>query len=399
MNRLFLNILLTAVLMLVGCKDVTKVESVNISPSALDLSVGEQYQLEMIVLPISATIYNPTSWSSSDPDVATVDHNGVVTAVYAGECVITGQAMHTKGECKVTVETPKYGFEFKNAVIFNNGNNSETGSDNLELMLYNDDLQIDSTGAVSGNGAFLSLSMYAPLSEQKLPAGEYGMTVSGESYSVMPGELKEENGIYYAAGSFLGQYGNDGLSVLFLSRGGVSVAKDGLYRINCVFEGEKNEYVEAVYLGEPRYYRTDIEPEMSVVEYGSVTVFPTDVIGEKTVSHLALKFDAGDWEIMLVARVPKSVSGDIIPGRYVVGDEERAFTLTGIDSAVPCMVIHDGEVSDIISGTLKVTAEEDAFVYDGSFFDNKNRGYILRSKTHVYKARGNSIIRFLNIIG
>jgi len=66
----------------------TLTESVSITQGDQDVSVGETVQLSAVVLPTEAENKNVT-WSSSNVAVATVDANGLVTAVAAGACEIS----------------------------------------------------------------------------------------------------------------------------------------------------------------------------------------------------------------------------------------------------------------------------------------------------------------------
>lgn len=82
----------------------TNVTGVGLAPSALALEVGETGQLTASVLPASATV-RTVSYASSAEGVATVDANGLVTAVGAGSATIT--VTTTEGSytdtCAVTV--------------------------------------------------------------------------------------------------------------------------------------------------------------------------------------------------------------------------------------------------------------------------------------------------------
>ena len=87
-----------------------KVSSVTINPSTLKLtSKGQTAQLSASVLPNNAE-NKSIVWSTSNASVATVDNNGVVTAVANGNATITVAALDGSGkyaECSVVVEIPK----------------------------------------------------------------------------------------------------------------------------------------------------------------------------------------------------------------------------------------------------------------------------------------------------
>ncbi|MCR4556381.1 MAG: Ig-like domain-containing protein [Saccharofermentans sp.] len=78
-------VLFTMVILLTAC---SRVESVSITDSKLDLKVKETYMLDYSVEPEEAD-NKKTEWTSSDESVATVDSHGKVTAVDAGTCTIT----------------------------------------------------------------------------------------------------------------------------------------------------------------------------------------------------------------------------------------------------------------------------------------------------------------------
>ncbi len=96
-------------LSVVGCKDdepaIIPVDSVSISKTTITLVEGDSETLSATVSPSTAT-NKSVSWSSSRPDVATVDEDGKVTAVKAGAASIT--VITTDGsktaKCDVTVE-------------------------------------------------------------------------------------------------------------------------------------------------------------------------------------------------------------------------------------------------------------------------------------------------------
>lgn len=66
----------------------TPVTGVMLSPMPVTLNPGKQYALQATVLPITAST-SELVWSSTNSAVATVDQNGVVTAVASGSCGIS----------------------------------------------------------------------------------------------------------------------------------------------------------------------------------------------------------------------------------------------------------------------------------------------------------------------
>ena len=87
-----------------------KVSNVTVNPAAVKLtSKGQNTQLSVSVLPSNAE-NKSIVWSTSNTSVATVDNNGVITAVANGNATITAAALDGSGkyaECSVVVEIPK----------------------------------------------------------------------------------------------------------------------------------------------------------------------------------------------------------------------------------------------------------------------------------------------------
>ena len=89
----------------VNIKNSIPVESVKLNSNQLELVEGETEQLIATVLPEDATNKNVT-WSSINPNVATVDENGVVTAISNGRSIITVTTKNNKTDtCEITVSS------------------------------------------------------------------------------------------------------------------------------------------------------------------------------------------------------------------------------------------------------------------------------------------------------
>ena len=74
---------------------------IALNKTALSLTAGGSEQLNATVQPADAT--DTVKWSSNKPEIAKVDSTGKVTAVAAGEAVITAKAGDKTATCTVTV--------------------------------------------------------------------------------------------------------------------------------------------------------------------------------------------------------------------------------------------------------------------------------------------------------
>lgn len=94
-----------------------QVTGVSLSETELTLAVGAKVPLKATVTPANATNQEVT-WTSDKPEVASVDANGTVTAVAAGEATVTVKTKDgdKTASCKVTV---KKGIELQYKAFFN----------------------------------------------------------------------------------------------------------------------------------------------------------------------------------------------------------------------------------------------------------------------------------------
>ncbi len=138
-----------------------QVTAVLISPDSASLLVTETLQLNATVIPASAT-NQAVSWSSTQPSVATVDTNGLVTALTSGftEIIVTTIDGGYTDTCELSVLSPAMlSFEVKSA---------ETGNalSNAWIILNNDTTYTDTDGMAS----------------VELMAGLYNYTVEANGY-------------------------------------------------------------------------------------------------------------------------------------------------------------------------------------------------------------------------
>ena len=87
----------------------TPISGLSLSQTSVNLKVTEEFQLTATIYPETTTDKTVT-WSSSNPEVATVDATGKVTAISIGESIVTASCGDVKATCTVTVvATPAEG--------------------------------------------------------------------------------------------------------------------------------------------------------------------------------------------------------------------------------------------------------------------------------------------------
>lgn len=84
-----------------------EVESITLDSNEGKLMVGNSHTIKATVAPEEVAAETTIEWSSSNEKVATVDENGKVTAIAAGEATITATAGEESANYEVTVEQPK----------------------------------------------------------------------------------------------------------------------------------------------------------------------------------------------------------------------------------------------------------------------------------------------------
>lgn len=118
------------------------VTGITLSASEAELQAGETLTLTASVAPEDAFVKSVT-WSSSNEAVAIVDQNGVVTAVAAGDAIITATANDGSGvsaTCNVTVA-------------------EEQSGDNDEVVTYDNTIYATDTEAKTDTQVYLSICM------------------------------------------------------------------------------------------------------------------------------------------------------------------------------------------------------------------------------------------------
>lgn len=102
-TKLFILSVVFSVFCLFGCKtEKIAVKEISLDKATAVITKGESLQLALTINPEDAQ-YDEIKWVSSDENVATVDQNGLVTAVEKGEATVKVTVSNMTAECKVTV--------------------------------------------------------------------------------------------------------------------------------------------------------------------------------------------------------------------------------------------------------------------------------------------------------
>lgn len=106
-----------------------EVESITLDSNEGKLTVGNSHTIKATVAPEEVAAETTIVWSSSNEKVATVDENGKVTAIAAGEATITANAGEKSTTYKLTVQAKKVVQNTTSNKGSNKGNTSSgTGS-------------------------------------------------------------------------------------------------------------------------------------------------------------------------------------------------------------------------------------------------------------------------------
>ena len=105
-----------------------EVESITLDSNEGKLTVGNSHTIKATVAPEEVAAETTIEWSSSNEKVATVDENGKVTAIAAGEATITANAGEKSATYKLTVQAKKVAQTTTNKNTNKGNSSSSTGS-------------------------------------------------------------------------------------------------------------------------------------------------------------------------------------------------------------------------------------------------------------------------------
>jgi hypothetical protein len=147
-------LLVSPALALVGCSNPSGLASVQVSPTTVDLTVGQTAQLTATGTfgnarhPSTEDVTGTIAWASSVPSVATVNAAGLVTAVGAGTTTITGSATAFNGPVSSSATI----------TVTGSGGAPSSGGTLLSLQIIPSTISV---GNLQDTGQFLAIGTYS----------------------------------------------------------------------------------------------------------------------------------------------------------------------------------------------------------------------------------------------
>lgn len=80
---------------------VTPINEITLNNSSAKIEVSNTLQLEAVISPAEAN--EPIEWSSDNPEIATVDEDGLITAVAVGKATVTAKSNYAEAKCEVEI--------------------------------------------------------------------------------------------------------------------------------------------------------------------------------------------------------------------------------------------------------------------------------------------------------
>ena len=126
-------------------KVIVNEPTLTIEQANVSIAVGETAQLNATVQGASQTV----TWTSSDTSIASVDENGVVTAVKEGTATITASANGIKDTTEIRIQSNQRSSNGKSNTSSNSGRHSSSSSSSSS----NGSSSSGSSGSSSSSGA------------------------------------------------------------------------------------------------------------------------------------------------------------------------------------------------------------------------------------------------------
>ncbi len=362
-----------------SCDRNRKIEKLTLISKTLVMNAGEEIQLEVIISPLSATVYNSVSWKSSDENVAKVDNKGNISAVYAGECYITVSYGNIKDECFVSVDAPDFALEFTKAYakIIDDKENIKSKIFNTKFFDHN--ITYDTINeTIDGDGLMLNLILKSKYSNEKIDTGTYLASSANDPKTFSPGELIYYEGNYYATGSFLGQYENGALvAAVYINNGKIDIDySNNKYSVNTQLTGEAGEKITSKFNNEIYWIAQNNNTKETIeLKYDSTKVWKAGLTtDEKKTVYGIILYCAENTNIIQYLVVPSSSENTIPAGNYKVSTDEGYFSVISYDLSPYCAwITQDRYRFKITSGYININYIDNELICNAHYKDIKER--------------------------
>lgn len=104
---------------------VVLMDGITLNHTELSIDKGGAEQLTAKITPEDTTEDKTITWTSSAPDIISVDDNGLVTAHKVGKAVVKASAVGASASCEVTVLSPMTGISLDKSTLILNRNSSD----------------------------------------------------------------------------------------------------------------------------------------------------------------------------------------------------------------------------------------------------------------------------------
>ena len=196
---------------------VALIHNISLDKTELTLDRGTSGQLTVSINPPDTTEDKTVVWTSSDPDVATVDNSGKVTAVQIGSAIITARVGTHTVSCNVNVIALIKSISLDKAEM----NLDKGGSGQLTVVFDPADTTESKTVTwTSSNTAVATVSSTGKVTASATQMGESTITAKVGTHTTT---CKVTVGVKYTITTILDQRNIDSLSLTIYSNGSGSL--------------------------------------------------------------------------------------------------------------------------------------------------------------------------------
>ncbi len=277
---------------------------------------------------------------------SSIEKNLVVKAKKSGTTKVTLSIDGKTIDCDVTVIMRK--FTFSKIIASNYGDSYDVGTNNFEIVLYENTMSLNSQGQLTGDGNFVVLDYNVPLTQNSFVAGDFTPAESGEAFTFTPGYYYEDNENYYFS--------------LFINTEKkvrtINLVTDGNYKITATETGfsitgelvlDNGEVIQFEYAGNPTIAdMRDADPVNPVLTHGMLHYYGDFYKSTKSnnmmvyLASASLNFNdtttKGDI-LALEVNVPSAVTDSLPNGTYNFVNFPQNLTQLPVSDFVPFTLV------------------------------------------------------------